>query len=75
MIGNFRIITKYMKWTVFRVVLYKISKVFQILFYLIFGAYYILADISYSKNTDDTLDGQVQELVILFVFTGFALQF
>lgn len=74
MIGNFRIMMKHMKWTSKTVIFYKIAKLFNILFYLIFGAFYIIDDISYSKGTNDTLDGKVQNLVILYVFSGFALQ-
>jgi hypothetical protein len=74
MVGNYRTMLLYMKWTAPKVILYKLSKLVAILFYLCFGTYYVLKDISYSKNTDSDLDGKVQDLVILFVFSGFALQ-
>jgi phosphate starvation-inducible membrane PsiE len=63
-----------MKWSAPRVIFYKLSRMGAILFYLIFGTIYVLDDISYSKDTDSDLDDKVQNLVILFVFSGFALQ-
>jgi len=74
MVGNYRIILLYMKWSVPRVIFYKLSRMGAILFYLIFGTIYVLDDISYSKGADSDLDDKVQNLVILFVFSGFALQ-
>ena len=74
MVGNYRTILLYMKWSVPKVILFKLSKLGSILFYLCFGTYYVLGDISYSKGANSTLDDKVQNLVILFVFSGFALQ-
>lgn len=74
LVGNYRVILLHMSWTVPRVIGYKLVKLGSILFYLIFGTYYVLGDISYSKNANEEMDGKVQELVILFVFSGFALQ-
>ena len=74
MVGNYRVMLLHMEWSAPRVIGYKLSKLLSILFYLTFGTYYVLKDISYSKGEDDDLDGKVQNLVILFVFSGFALQ-
>lgn len=63
-----------MKWSKKRVIAYKLIKIIWIMFYLFFGAYYILASVSYSEGQDSTLDSHVQNLVTLFVFSGFALQ-
>ena len=74
MIGNYRVLLLHMNWTKSRVVSYKLSKLVWILFYLFFGTYYVLGDISYTKGKANDTDSKVKDLVILFVFSGFALQ-
>ena len=60
MVGNFRVILTHMEWTKFLVITYKIIKVVWILFYLMFGAYHVLGDISYTKGSDSDKDQKIQ---------------
>lgn len=74
MVGNFRVMMLEMRWDSVMIVIYKLSKVFDILFYLGFGAYYKIDGVSYSKGTDIGLDSKVEFIVLLFVLSGFSLQ-
>lgn len=55
-------------------IIYKLCRLIQVLFYIAFGAYYKLSSVSFSMGTDSSLDSKIEYIVLLFVLSGFALQ-
>lgn len=63
-----------MGWQSGGLIFFKLSKVLEVLFYLGFGAYYFIKQVSYSKGTNSDLDNKIQYIVLLYVLSGFSLQ-
>lgn len=74
MVGNLRVMMCEMGWQSGGLIFFKLSKVLQVVFYLGFGAYYIIKQVSYSKGLNTNIDNKIQFIVLLFVLSGFSLQ-
>lgn len=72
-VGNFRIMMLLVKWSKWRVILYKLVLLADSAVFFEIGAYYMSANYQYSGSTDTTLDGQVKDFVLLYIFGLFAL--
>lgn len=72
-VGNFRIMMLIVKWSKWRVILYKLVLLADSALFFEIGAYYMSANYLYSDGTDTTLDGKVKDFVLLYIFGLFAL--
>lgn len=72
-VGNFRIMMLMVKWSKWRVILFKLIMLADSAVFFEIGAYYMSANFQYSDGTDTTLDGQVKDFVLLYIFGLFAL--
>lgn len=72
-VGNFRIMMLTVKWSKWRVILFKLIMLADSAVFFEIGAYYMSANFQYSGGSNTTLDGKVKDFVLLYIFGLFAL--
>lgn len=72
-VGNFRIMMLLVKWSKWRVIVFKFILLADSAVFFEIGAYYMSANYFYSGGEDTILDGKVKDFVLLYIFGLFAL--
>jgi hypothetical protein len=72
-VGNFRVMMLLVKWSKWRVILYKLILLADSALFFEIGAYYLSVNYYYTGGADSTLDGQVKDFVLLYIFGLFAV--
>lgn len=72
-VGNFRILMLHVKWSKWKVILFKLILLADSAVFFEIGAYYMSVDYRYTNGTDTDLDGKVKDFVLLYIFGLFAL--
>lgn len=72
-VGNFRVMMLMVKWSKWRVILYKLILLADSALFFEIGAYYLSVNFLYTGGVDSTLDGQVKDFVLLYIFGLFAV--
>ena len=72
-VGNFRIMMLYVNWSKWRVILFKLVLLADSALFFEIGAYYLSVNFLYTGGTNPTLDGQVKDFVLLYIFGLFAV--
>lgn len=73
MVGNFRIMMSLVKWSKWRVILFKLVLLADSAVFFEIGAYYMSEDFKYTGGEDSELDGKIKDFVLLYIFGLFAL--
>lgn len=72
-VGNFRIMLLNVRWSKWRVILFKLILLADSAVFFEIGAYYMSNDYLYTGGVDDDLDGKIKDFVLLYIFGLFAL--
>ena len=72
-VGNFRVMMLLVKWSKWRVILYKLILLADSAVFFEIGAYYLSSNFLYTGGVDTTLDGKVKDFVLLYIFGLFAV--
>ena len=72
-VGNFRIMMLHVKWSKWRIILYKLVLLADSAVFFEIGAYYMSSNFQYTKGNNTVLDGKVKDFVLLYIFGLFAL--
>jgi hypothetical protein len=72
-VGNFRIMMLSVKWSKWRVILFKLVLLADSTVIFEIAAYYMSNDYKYTKGVDTELDSQIKDFVLLYIFGLFAL--
>ena len=72
-VGNFRVMMLLVKWSKWRVILYKLILLADSALFFEIGAYYLSSNYLYTGGSDTSLDSQVKDFVLLYIFGLFAV--
>ena len=72
-VGNFRVMMLLVKWSKWRVILFKLILLADSALFFEIGAYYLSVNFYYTGGVNPTLDGQVKDFVLLYIFGLFAV--
>ena len=72
-VGNFRVLLAHVRWSRWRLILYKLALLADATLFFEIGAYYMSSGFNYTGGSDTTLDGKVKDFVLLYIFGMFTL--
>jgi hypothetical protein len=72
-VGNFRVMMLHVKWSKWRVILFKLVLLADSAVFFEIGAYYLSVNYLYTGGDNADLDKKVQDFVLLYIFGLFAL--
>ena len=72
-VGNFRIMMLEVRWSKWRVILFKLVLLADSAVFFHIGAYYMSNNYLYTGGADTELDGKIKDFVLLYIFGIFAL--
>lgn len=72
-VGNFRILMLQVKWSKWRIILFKLVLLADSAVFFEIGAYYMSNDYRYTAGADSDLDSKIKDFVLLYIFGLFAL--
>lgn len=72
-VGNFRIMMLMVKWSKWKVILFKLVLLADSAVFFEIGAYYMSVNYQYTSGAVPELDGKVKDFVLLYIFGLFAL--
>lgn len=72
-VGNFRIMMLIVKWSKWKVILFKFVLLADSAVFFQIGAYYMSVNYQYTNGRLPELDGKVKDFVLLYIFGLFAL--
>lgn len=72
-VGNFRILMLQVRWSKWRVILFKLVLLADSAVFFEIGAYYMSNDYKYTGGSNTDLDGKIKDFVLLYIFGLFAL--
>jgi hypothetical protein len=72
-VGNFRIMMLSVKWSKWKVILFKLVLLADSAVFFLIGSHYMSVNYQYTGGASADLDGKVKDFVLLYIFGLFAL--